>query len=90
MAINIILYVVLIIIFYLGFMYYRDTNLTSAIVLIISTVFSFGITLFVSDRFQFSEYKYIKYLQKFILINIILVLISSFLYIFGFPLLNSI
>jgi hypothetical protein len=60
--------------------YYRDTNLTSAIVLIISTVFSFGITLFVSDRFQFSEYKYIKYLQKFVLINIILALISSFLY----------
>lgn len=89
-VINIISYVVLIIIFYLGFMYYRDVSLTNVIVISISTVFSFAITLYVSDRFQFSNNKYIKYLQKFILMNIILALFSSLLYIFDFQFLNTI
>lgn len=71
-------------------MYYRDVSLTNVIVIIISTVFSFAITLYASDRFQFSNNKYIKYLQKFILMNIILALFSSFLYIFDFQFLNTI
>ena len=44
--------------------------------LIISFVISFAISNFVLDKFKYSENKYIRFIQKFLIYNIILIVVS--------------
>lgn len=70
--------------------YHRDINLQSIIIITISAIISFAISMFISDKFKFSNNKIIKNLQKFVLMNIILALISGILYFWGFSIFSTI
>ncbi len=46
--------------------------------------------MFISDKFKFSNNKFIKILQKFVLLNSILAFTALIFYLFGFSILNTI
>jgi hypothetical protein len=46
--------------------------------------------MFISDKFKLSNNKFIKILQKFVFINIILVLITLILNLFGVSMINTV
>jgi len=68
---NIISYTFLVIIFYF---FIWDLRLSDFIQIFIFSIFSFAISMFISDKFKFSNNKFIKILQKLVFTNIILAL----------------
>jgi hypothetical protein len=87
MVINIISYTFLNIIFYY-FMWDFKTFQTFQVFMF--SIFSFAISLFISDKFKLSNNKFIKILQKFVFISIILALIGLILYLFEDFIFNTI
>lgn len=87
MIINIISYTFLSIIFYL-FMW--DFKIFKILQIFIFSIFSFAISMFISDKFKLSNNKFIKILQKFVFINSILALIALFLYLFDVSIFNTV
>jgi hypothetical protein len=86
MVINIILYT------FLGFLIYIffwDLALINIFQIFIFSIISFAFSMFISDKFKFSNNKLIKILQKFVFINSILVLIGLILYLFDISLLDT-
>jgi hypothetical protein len=79
MLINIISYIFLSIIF--GYFMW-DFKVFQTFQIFVFSIFSFAISLFISDKFKLSNIKFIKILQKFVFINIILALIGLILYLF--------
>ena len=58
-----------------SYMWLIKFNLFDLFQLIIFTLFSFALSIFISDKFKFSENKIIKFIQKFLFFNCILALI---------------
>lgn len=58
--------------------------------IIIFSLISFALTMFISDNFKLSNNKFIKILQNFVFINSILVLIGLILYLFDINILNTV
>jgi hypothetical protein len=87
MVINIISYTFLGFIFYL-FMW--DFKIFNIFQIFIFSIFSFAISIFFSDKFKFSNNKFIKNLQIFVFINSILALIGLILYLFDISIFNTI
>jgi hypothetical protein len=82
--INIILYILFGILMYL---FFGDLKIFNTFQIFISSLISLSISLFISDKFKFSNNKFIKILQKFIFINsifVLIVLILSFFEFFSF------
>ena len=77
MVINIISYIFLSIIF-CYFMW--DFKVFKTFQISVFSIYSFAISLFISDKFKLSDNKIIKILQKFVFINIILALIGLYLF----------
>ena len=86
-VINIISYTFLGIIFYL-FMW--DSKIFNIFQIFIFSIFSFAISMFISDKFKLSNNKFIKILQKFVFINSILALIGLILYLFDISIFNTV
>lgn len=78
---------------YLGIISYLflwDLNLSKIYQILIFSIISFAISMFISDKFKLSNNKFIKILQKFVFINIILVLITLILNLFGVSMINTV
>jgi len=52
-----------------------EFNLFEMFQIIIFTLFSFAVSIFISDKFKFSKNKFIKFIQNFVIFNSILALI---------------
>lgn len=87
MVINIISYIFLGIIIYL-FMW--DFKIVDTFQIFIFFIISFAISMFIFDKFKFSNNKFIKILQKFVFINSILVIIGLILYLFYVSIFNTV
>nr|YP_009739366.1 LAGLIDADG homing endonuclease [Tricholoma bakamatsutake]QIC20210.1 LAGLIDADG homing endonuclease [Tricholoma bakamatsutake] len=87
MVINIISYTFLGIIFYLIMW---DFKIFNTFQIFIFSIFSFAISMFISDKFKLSNNKFIKILQKFVFINSILALIALILYLFDVSIFNTV
>jgi hypothetical protein len=87
MVINIISYTFLGIIFYL-FMW--DFKIFKTFQIFIFSIFSFAISMYISDKFKLSNNKYIKILQIFVFINSILALIRLILNLFDVSIINKV
>jgi len=78
LVINIISYIFLCIIIYIIM---SDLKLLNLFQIIIFSIMSFAINIYISDKFKVSKNKFIKILQKFVIINIIIALIALILYL---------
>jgi hypothetical protein len=56
-------------------MWSLEFNLFEMFQLIIFSLFSFAVSIFILDKFKFSNNKFIKFIQKFVIYNSILALI---------------
>jgi len=67
-----------------------DFKIFKILQIFIFSIFSFAISMFISDKFKLSNNKFIKILQKFVFINSILALIALFLYLFDVSIFNTV
>jgi hypothetical protein len=71
-------------------LFISNLNIIKSLQIVIFSIFSFAISMFISDKFKFSNSKFIKFLQKFVVFNSILALIGLILYLFEFNIFNKI
>ena len=86
-VINIISYTFLVIIIYI---FTWDLRVFDIFQIFIFSIFSFAISMYISDKFKLSNNKFIKILQKLVFINSILALISLILYLFDVSIIASV
>ena len=86
-VINIILYTLL---GYMSYYFVYDLNISNAIQISIFTIFSFAISMYISDNFNFSNNIFIKILQKIVFKIIKFALIIFIFYLFDISILNTI
>ena len=86
-VINIILYTLL---GYMSYYFVYDLNISNAIQIFIFTIFSFAISMYISDNFNFSNNIFIKILQKIVFKIIKFALIIFIFYLFDISILNTI
>ena len=86
-VINIIYYTLL---GYMSYYFVYDLNISNAIQIFIFTIFSFAISMYISDNFNFSNNIFIKILQKIVFKIIKFALIIFIFYLFDISILNTI
>jgi len=78
------LFINIISVIYLGVLIYLfiwDLNFLKSFKIIIFTIISFSISMYISDNFKLSNIKFIKNLQKFVFFNCILAFIGLIFYL---------
>jgi len=85
--INIISYILIVVIIYF---FLWDLRMFDFIQILIFSIFSFAISMFISDKFKLSNNKFIRILQKLVFINIIIALFGLIVYLFDISISTSI
>lgn len=67
-----------------------DLKFSNTLQIFIFTIISFAVSTFISDNFKLSNIKFIKFLQKFVFINSIISLIGLIFYLFDISIFNTI
>ena len=75
---------------YLSYLFFYDLNFYNAIQIFVFSILSFAISMYISDRYKYSNNLFIKILQKLVFISIKFVLIVFLLSIFDISLFNTI
>ena len=86
-VIIIISYIFLAILFYF---FVKNLRTIDVVLISISAIFSFAIFTYISDKYKYSNIKFIRILQKFVFKTCLLSLIGIILYLFDFPIFSSI